>query len=202
MKRKDLEMILQRVEPFSKPRADLEQYVTPATIAAEMVFTAYANGDIMDRTVLDLGCGTGMLSIAAYLLGAAKVIGLETDEVALDVARKNANSFEAEIEFIRSDVSDYCGRVDTVVQNPPFGAQNRNADRAFLDKAMRSADVVYSLHLTETVDFLARYVQPNGFEIEFQKSFKFDIPHTFAFHRKMKKSFEVSLLCFRRCGDH
>jgi putative methylase len=167
-----------------------------------MVFTAYANGDIMDRTVLDLGCGTGMLSIAAYLLGATKVIGVETDEVALEVAMKNATSFEVEIEFINADVSDYSGQVDTVVQNPPFGAQNRNADRAFLDKAMRSANVVYSLHLTETVDFLARYVQVSGFVIEFQKSFKFDIPHTFAFHRKMKKSFEVSLLCFRRCGDH
>jgi putative methylase len=202
MKKKDLEILLQRVEPFSRPRADLEQYSTPATIAAEMVFTAYANGDILDRTVLDLGCGTGMLAIASYLLGAAKVIGVETDESALEMARKNASAFEAEIEFIRSDVSDHNGRVDTVVQNPPFGSQYRNADRPFLDKAMKLADVVYSLHLTETVDFLARYVQSSGFEIEFQKSFKFDIPHTFAFHRKMKKSFEVSLLCFRRCGDH
>lgn len=202
MKKKELEIILQRVEPFSKPRADLEQYVTPATIAAEMVFTAYANGDIMDRSVLDLGCGTGILSIAASLLGAAKVVGVETDEAALEIARKNATTLKAEVEFILSDVSDHNGRVDTVVQNPPFGAQHRNADRPFLDKAMKLADVVYSLHLTETVDFLARYVQSSGFEIEFQKSFKFDIPHTFAFHRKMKKSFEVSLLCFRRCGDH
>jgi len=201
MKRKELEMALQKVRPFEKPRADLEQYPTPATIASEMLFLAYANGDIEGRTVLDLGCGTGMLCIGAALLGASRTIGIEVDGTALAIARENAEALGAEIEFIEGDVSSFEGKVDTVVQNPPFGSQNRNADRPFLDKAMGSADVVYSLHMSETLDFLSRYATEHGFAIEFQKRFKFDIPHTFAFHRKSRKSFDVSLLCFRRCGD-
>ncbi|MFA5312864.1 MAG: METTL5 family protein [Methanomassiliicoccales archaeon] len=201
MKRKELEMVLQKVRPFERPRADLEQYPTPATIASEMVFLAYANGDIEGRTVLDLGCGTGILCIGAALLGASRTIGVEVDEGAIGIAMENAEMTGVEIEFMQDDISSFEGKVDTVVQNPPFGSQNRNADRPFLDKAMSSADVVYSLHMSETLDFLARYASERGFVVEFQKRFKFDIPHTFAFHRKLRKSFDVSLLCFRRCGD-
>lgn len=201
MKRKELEMTLQRVKGFDRPRADLEQYPTPATIASEMVFLAYANGDIEGRTVLDLGCGTGMLCIGASLLGASRAIGVELDENAIKIARENAEMLGVEIEILQGDVSSFEGKVDTVVQNPPFGSQNRNADRPFLEKAMSSADVVYSLHMSETLDFLARYASERGFAVEFQKRFKFDIPHTFAFHRKSSMSFDVSLLCFRRCGD-
>ncbi|QLH74634.1 MAG: methyltransferase [Methanomassiliicoccales archaeon] len=201
MKKKELEMELQKVRPFVRPRADLEQYPTSATIAAEMVFTAYARGDIEGRTVLDLGCGTGVLSVGAALMGATRVIGVELDEGALAIARDNALAAGVEIELMKGDVGCFQGRVDTVLQNPPFGSQNRNADRPFLDKAMAVADVVYSLHMSETIGFLAQYASERGFVIEFQKRFKFDIPHTFAFHRKSRKSFDVSFLCFRRCGE-
>ena len=39
--------------------------------------------------VFDLGCGSGILSIAAARLGAARVVGLEIDPVAVDAARQN-----------------------------------------------------------------------------------------------------------------
>jgi ribosomal protein L11 methylase PrmA len=40
-----------------------------------------------DRSVLDLGCGTGMLSIAAAIMGAGHVLGVDVDASALAVAR-------------------------------------------------------------------------------------------------------------------
>lgn len=40
-------------------------------------------------TVFDIGCGSGILSIVAAKLGAKKVIGVDLDSVAIDVARKN-----------------------------------------------------------------------------------------------------------------
>lgn len=40
--------------------------------------------------VLDLGCGSGILAIAAALLGAASVDALDIDERAVDIARANA----------------------------------------------------------------------------------------------------------------
>ena len=89
MKRKELEMRLQRVAPFDDPSAALEQYPTPSTIASDILFSAYANGDVCDKTVNDLGCGTGIFSIGAKLLGANVVRGYDISRSALDVARKN-----------------------------------------------------------------------------------------------------------------
>ena len=39
--------------------------------------------------VLDVGCGSGILSIAAAKLGARSVFGLEIDSVAIGVAKQN-----------------------------------------------------------------------------------------------------------------
>ena len=90
MKKKDLEIALEKVRPFTDPDPGLEQYPTPATIAADIVFSAYAAGDIEGMKVLDLGCGTGMFSIAAALMGAGMVVGYDISESALAVARSNA----------------------------------------------------------------------------------------------------------------
>jgi ribosomal protein L11 methyltransferase len=46
------------------------------------------------QQVLDLGCGSGILSIAAAKLGAARVVALDTDTVAVSVARENVDRNE------------------------------------------------------------------------------------------------------------
>jgi putative methylase len=201
MKKKDLEILLQTIPPFDKPKASLEQYSTPSVIASDVIFNAYAQGDIADQVVADLGCGTGILAIGAGKLGAKRVIGVDLDENALSQAEANAKFTGVEIEFLLLDVTEFDEKVDTVVMNPPFGSQKRNADRPFLDTAMKVASTVYSIHMSDTVDFLAKYVSDQGFYIDFQKRYKFEIPHMFSFHTKAKKCFDVSLLCLRRLGD-
>ena len=42
------------------------------------------------QDVLDLGCGSGILAIAAAKLGASKVLALDTDELAVAAAEENA----------------------------------------------------------------------------------------------------------------
>lgn len=44
--------------------------------------------------ILDMGCGSGILSIVAAKLGASRVIGLEIDDVAANVAASNVKSNE------------------------------------------------------------------------------------------------------------
>lgn len=67
----------------------LEKYITP------------------QDTVLDVGCGSGILAITAALLGANKIIGCDIDEVAVKVAGENAalNGMQDRIAFHQGDLT-------------------------------------------------------------------------------------------------
>ena len=76
VRKRHLERILAKIKPHPSPKAYLEQYTTPPNIATEMLYmAAYSNHDIINKSILDLGCGTGRLSIGAALLGAKEVTG-------------------------------------------------------------------------------------------------------------------------------
>lgn len=46
--------------------------------------------DLHGKTVVDFGCGSGILAIAALLLGAERAIGIDIDQQALKASRENA----------------------------------------------------------------------------------------------------------------
>ena len=192
MKKKELELALSGVPPFPNPDPRLEQYPTPASIASEIVYGAYMAGDIAGMKVMDLGCGTGMFSVAAALMGAGMTVGYDISESALKCARKCAADMNLDIDFRLSDISDICEGADTVLMNPPFGSQNRHADRPFLEKAMESAEVVYSIHMANSTDFVSRLAQAHGRRVRDCKIYKYAIPHTFSFHKKEKQIVEIA----------
>ncbi len=197
MKKKDLEIELEGVPNFIDPDPALEQYMTPATIAADVLFNAYSNGDIQGMKVLDLGCGTGMLSFGAWMLGAGMVIGYDTSEKAIALAKDHASSIGAYIEFRVSDINDITEGADTVVMNPPFGCQNRRADRDFLRKAMESSECIYSFHMAETLDFVKEFAEKYDRKVVYNKMYKYDIPNTFSFHSKEKHSVDIVVVNIR-----
>ena len=69
--------------------------------------------------VADLGAGSGILSVAAHILGAARVIAVEIDEDALPVARRHAEINQAAVYFVRGDGARAIrrGRFDVVLAN-------------------------------------------------------------------------------------
>lgn len=75
-----------------------------------MVYTAqFEFGDIEDRAVLDLGCGTGVLGIAAAILGAGTVVGVNVSEVGLAAAGENASEMDVDMDLVLGDVArDSC----------------------------------------------------------------------------------------------
>lgn len=71
IKLKHLVEALDSIETFSDPKEYLEQYQTSSSIAGEMFHYIHTkfNDELKYYTIADLGCGTGILGIAAALCG-------------------------------------------------------------------------------------------------------------------------------------
>lgn len=78
----------------------------------EMIDRLAPSGQI--QSMLDIGTGSGILALAAKLLGVKKVVGTDHDAIALEQARENLalNGNTDEIELIVSDI----------LQDPPQGS--------------------------------------------------------------------------------
>jgi putative methylase len=155
------------------------------------------------------------LGLGAAFLGAEAVVGVDIDPVAIEVAQKNAEKagLTDKIQFQNSDVSAVEGHFDTAIENPPFGVQNRQADRSFLAKALQSAPKVYSLHNHPEVDerlirilkssqgfvqvqpspFLERFIAKFGGHVQAVYAMLMTIPKMFEFHQKLKHDFVIDL---------
>jgi ribosomal protein L11 methyltransferase len=68
------------------------------------------------RSVLDYGCGSGILAIVAARLGAAHVIGVDVDPEALRAGAGNAAQNAVDVTFVHADRLPE-GRFDIVVAN-------------------------------------------------------------------------------------
>ena len=110
MKLRDLIQELSEVKTWEKPRVELEQYPTPPDIAAHMLFAAVEEGDVEDSLVADLGCGGCILGIAAALMGAAHVTGVDIDPAALSVAAENVAEAEVSVDLVLCDVTQLAMR--------------------------------------------------------------------------------------------
>jgi putative methylase len=202
MKLKNLEMALQRLSGYSCPRAALEQYQTPAPLAARLLFHALMKRDIEAKKICDLGSGTGVLAIGAALLGADRVQGVDIDSNAIRVARENAALLDADVEFIVADVRDATlperlGCSDTVIMNPPFGAQKAHADRPFIDLALTLAPVTYGIFNAGSVQFIKTYTDERA-GIDERIGGIFPIKRTFSFHTRDVQEIGVEILRLKR----
>lgn len=74
-----------------------------------------------EKTVLDIGCGSGILSVASLLFGAKSAIGVDIDPLAVKTAQENGvtNGFgEPEYKVIQGNLTDkISGKYDIVVAN-------------------------------------------------------------------------------------
>ena len=199
IRRKELEIALDRLAPHSQPKVWLEQYTIPSQTAAEMLLIASTNKDIPNKTVVDLGCGTGRLAIGSHILGAKEVIAVDIDPTSIQTAKENARSLgkERSIQWINSDIDIIEGSFDTVMMNPPFGTRNRHADRRFLLKALSIANMIYSLHKRTTRPYLLKLMKDNSGNLEALYEMQLQIPRTYDFHSKNRYNVEVDLHVLR-----
>lgn len=205
-KRSDLTVRLARLEGFLRPEAASEQVGTPAEPASEMLWDAYQRGDLAGRRVLDLGSGTGTLAIGAALLG-ADVVGVDQDEGALAIARRNAAKAGVSVAWQVARLGEEPPEwtAETVIMNPPFGAQRAHADRPFLEAAARALEGVPggAVHLfanAASQDFIERWSIAHRLSIEEHRRSTWPLPATLPHHRKVRGSIEVDRWVLRKEG--
>ncbi|GFY98365.1 S-adenosyl-L-methionine-dependent methyltransferases superfamily protein [Actinidia rufa] len=184
MKLKQLESLLGTLQQFSNPKAE------------------NSFGDVTDKVVADFGCGCGTLGLAAALLGAEHVIGLDIDAQSIEIASTNAEDLELDMDFVQCDLRNLGWRgpiVDTVVMNPPFGTRRKGADMDFLSVALKIASqAVYSLHKTTTRDHVKRTAlrDYHAKSAEVLCELRYDVPQLYKFHKKKEVDIAVDLWRF------
>ncbi|WP_406533892.1 METTL5 family protein [Methanobrevibacter sp.] len=197
-RKKHLEMRLQNIPAHPKPKVGLEQYTTPSVIASDLIWNAFSLGDIEDKNILDLGCGTGVFAIGSALMGANSSIGVDIDDDSIELASEVSGKLKLDnVNFIVSDICDFneSFNADTVFQNPPFGSQrkaDKGQDLKFVKRAIElNPNVLYSFHMASTEEFLVSFYKDNDLNISHLFRYEFPIPKIYEFHNKEKQFVDV-----------
>ena len=209
LNKKELISIIQNTETFTNPIIELEQYSVNASCAVDLIYYAgFEYNDINKAFIIDLGAGTGRLSIVSALFNASNVLSVDIDINALKILKKNVHSLEldnivfplcADIEFFEISQRAFLKKVKvTTIMNPPFGVQTKYADRIFLKKAFNFSDIVYSIHLAnkKVFNFISTYINKLSWKIDNVLPFNMILEKTFPFHTQKTKKIDVHIYRF------
>ena len=73
----------------------------------KMMLEQLENHNLKNKEVLDFGCGSGILSIAAKMLGAKSILAIDIDELSIKAAKENIKNSEVRgIELYKQSIED------------------------------------------------------------------------------------------------
>ena len=86
--------------------------------------------NISNPKILEIGTGSGCISIALKKEIECNIISLDISDKAIDVATSNAKLNNVDIEFIVSDINTYTtqDKFDLIISNPPYVPYNSDVD--------------------------------------------------------------------------
>jgi putative methylase len=206
VRKRHLEIALSKIDDIEDPDPKLEQYRTPPVMVADILWMAMENGDVIDKDILELGCGGAPFALGALMLGASRVRGIDIDERSINLARANLEKLMDQdligpvsdrVDLLTGDLSLKnleLEKADTIFMNPPFGAQNKHADRPFIEAACKYGRSIYSIHNGGTEKFLIKQYDSKDFDVVGIRHTSMEIPHRFHFHSKERTSIDVLVL--------
>ena len=90
-------------------------------------------------------------------------------------------------------IQNWNRKIDTVIMNPPFGAQRPGADREFIQKALQVANRVWTIHLADSSKFIDRFVEDNGGKILTCWEMEMELKRTMKHHSRESKKVKAIL---------
>lgn len=147
----------------------------------KLALQALTRSDLRGARVLDVGAGTGILAIAADLLGARSVYGVDIDPVTVEIARVNAakNRSRARFALGSVDLPTLPGKFDVVVANlyaelhaqllGPLAARLLPGGRLYLTGILRSLHQVVLGALPGELEIVGEYEDGEWLLLELTK---------------------------------
>lgn len=114
--------------------------------------------DVCNLNVLDIGTGSGCISIALKKELLCNVTGVDISIDVLEVAMKNAMNNDVDIEFILSDVfSNVNGKFDLIISNPPYIREDED-----IEEIVRNNEPHLALYAKENGLYFYRKILENA----------------------------------------
>jgi len=173
---KPIQYIIGETEFYGNKISVNENVLIPRPETEELVEFVLQNYDLNKKNILDIGTGSGCIAIAIAKNSNANVFATDVSEKALEIAKKNAQTNNVNINFFSHDILQFMpieanGQTlffDIIISNPPYV---RNKEKSIMKKNVLN----YEPHLALFVDdnnplvfykaiakFSNKYLKKNG----------------------------------------
>jgi putative methylase len=185
----EITSFVKQIDEFIVPKVHLEQYSLPCDLIALILLLS--EKDLMKKNVVDLGCGTGRLTLPVKKFYASTVLGVEIDSKSVKVLTDFIKLYKLDVELLITAIEflepdNWKKKYETTIMNPPFGTKRRKIDFIFLEQALKYSNTVISIHKSNsrTRKLIEKLGSENGKEMIIIATVEFPIYPSFKFHRK------------------
>ena len=189
------------IPTFETPKVFLEQYSLPSDLIS--LILVISKNDLIDKNVVDLGCGTGRFTIPIAKFFANRVFGVDSDLKTMNQIHKIVKKYDHNVDLLNTSIEfietfNWNILFQTTIMNPPFGTKRRGIDQVFLRKALNYSDVVISIHKTskKSRTLWKRIAKSYEKHIEILLTIDFPIERSFHFHQKESHNVKVDIIRF------
>lgn len=136
---KPIQYITNKVEFYGLNFYVDENVLIPRPETEELVSIILKNEILADKKILDIGVGSGCISVSLAKNSKSQVFGIDISENALNIAKKNAENNKVNISFFEIDILNFKSlnnenqniTFDFIVSNPPYV---RNLEKKMMKK--------------------------------------------------------------------
>lgn len=194
IKPKQFTSYISMFEVFGNPKRSLEQYHTPVDVCQEFVYLINGEEGITGKKILDLGAGTGILSLGCLIFEPDSIVSVEIDPEAIEIFKENIKQvgdekLENKITIINKDILKLTisekenlkqNNFDFVIMNPPFGAsKNEGIDLQFinLSNEVISKGCIYLITKESRVKGITSHCKAIGLSTKILSEFDYEIEY-------------------------